>query len=100
MRSKITANHGMFGAYPTWPDRASYASGNLTEAIRFDTSHAPVDSNGAFDAYDAALTKLTAINQRAFDQASKTVSTSSAGGRASGFSIWPGGGTPGLPCSV
>jgi hypothetical protein len=45
------------------------ASGNLTEAIRFDTSHAPADSNGAFDAYDAALTKLTAINQRAFDQA-------------------------------
>ncbi len=26
MRSKITPNHGMFGAYPAWPDRAAYAS--------------------------------------------------------------------------
>ena len=26
MRSKIVSNHGMFGAYPTWPDRVSYAS--------------------------------------------------------------------------
>ena len=25
MRSKVVANHGMFGAYPSWPDRASYA---------------------------------------------------------------------------
>jgi acetone carboxylase, alpha subunit len=25
IRSKIVANHGMFGAYPTWPDRPSYA---------------------------------------------------------------------------
>jgi N-methylhydantoinase B/oxoprolinase/acetone carboxylase alpha subunit len=34
MRSKLVANHGMFGAYPTWPDRGSYASGtNLKELI-------------------------------------------------------------------
>ena len=34
MRSKIVANHGMFGAYPTWPDRPSYASGtNVRELI-------------------------------------------------------------------
>ncbi len=34
MRSKIVANHGMFGAYPAWPDRGSYASGtNVKELI-------------------------------------------------------------------
>jgi N-methylhydantoinase B/oxoprolinase/acetone carboxylase alpha subunit len=34
MRSKVVPNHGMFGAYPTWPDRASYASGtNVRELI-------------------------------------------------------------------
>ena len=33
MRSKVTANHGMFGAYPTWPDRASYASGTNMKAL-------------------------------------------------------------------
>jgi N-methylhydantoinase B/oxoprolinase/acetone carboxylase alpha subunit len=27
IRSKICGNHGMFGAYPTWPDRSGYASG-------------------------------------------------------------------------
>ncbi|MFQ5666617.1 MAG: hydantoinase B/oxoprolinase family protein [Candidatus Binatia bacterium] len=34
MRSKVVANHGMFGACPTWPDRGSYASGtNIRELI-------------------------------------------------------------------
>jgi acetone carboxylase alpha subunit len=34
IRSKVVANHGMFGAYPTWPDRPSYASGtNVKELI-------------------------------------------------------------------
>lgn len=34
MRSKVLGNHGMFGAYPTWPDRAGYASGtDLRERI-------------------------------------------------------------------
>src|SRR5262249_26591338 len=26
IRSKVVGNHGMFGAYPAWPDRPSYAS--------------------------------------------------------------------------
>jgi N-methylhydantoinase B/oxoprolinase/acetone carboxylase alpha subunit len=34
MRSKILANHGMFGAYPTWPDRGTYAHDtNLKDLI-------------------------------------------------------------------
>ena len=34
IRSKVVGNHGMFGAYPTWPDRGSYASGtNIKELI-------------------------------------------------------------------
>jgi hypothetical protein len=34
MRSKVVGNHGMFGAYPAWPDRASYAHGtNVKELI-------------------------------------------------------------------
>ncbi len=34
MRSKVVGNHGMFGAYPTWPDRAGYAAGtNVKELI-------------------------------------------------------------------
>ena len=34
MRSKVLPNHGMFGAYPVWPDRGSYASGtNMKELI-------------------------------------------------------------------
>jgi N-methylhydantoinase B/oxoprolinase/acetone carboxylase alpha subunit len=34
IRSKVCGNHGMFGAYPTWPDRPSYASGtNVKELI-------------------------------------------------------------------
>ncbi|MFQ5477415.1 MAG: hydantoinase B/oxoprolinase family protein [Candidatus Binatia bacterium] len=34
MRSKVVGNHGMFGAYPTWPDRPSYARGtNVKDLI-------------------------------------------------------------------
>ena len=34
IRSKILANQGMFGAYPVWPDRPSYAIGtNVKELI-------------------------------------------------------------------
>ncbi|KAA0236201.1 MAG: Acetone carboxylase alpha subunit [Acidimicrobiales bacterium] len=34
MRAKIVANHGMYGAYPTWPDAPSYAHGtNVKELI-------------------------------------------------------------------
>ena len=44
-------------------------SGQLEKSIVFDTSHAQGDSNWAFDQYSAALDRLIAINQRAFDQA-------------------------------
>lgn len=34
MRSKVVANHGMYGAYPTWPDSPSYAhTTNVKELI-------------------------------------------------------------------
>jgi N-methylhydantoinase B/oxoprolinase/acetone carboxylase alpha subunit len=34
IRGKVVANHGMFGAYPTWPDRAGYAiETNVKELI-------------------------------------------------------------------
>lgn len=34
IRSKVLPNHGMYGAYPTWPDRPSYAhETNLRELI-------------------------------------------------------------------
>jgi N-methylhydantoinase B/oxoprolinase/acetone carboxylase alpha subunit len=34
MRSKVVGNHGMYGAYPAWPDRASYAhTTNVKELI-------------------------------------------------------------------
>jgi N-methylhydantoinase B/oxoprolinase/acetone carboxylase alpha subunit len=34
IRSKIVGNHGMFGAYPVWPDRPGYALGtNIKELI-------------------------------------------------------------------
>jgi N-methylhydantoinase B/oxoprolinase/acetone carboxylase alpha subunit len=34
MRSKVLGNHGMYGAYPSWPDRGSYAAGtNVKELI-------------------------------------------------------------------
>jgi hypothetical protein len=44
-------------------------SGRLRAAIAFCTSFAPGDSNYAFDRYDKALSKLTDINQHAFDEA-------------------------------
>jgi N-methylhydantoinase B/oxoprolinase/acetone carboxylase alpha subunit len=33
MRSKVVANHGMFGAYPAAPDRPSFASGTNVQAL-------------------------------------------------------------------
>ncbi len=34
IRSKVVANHGMYGAYPTWPDRPGYVMGtNIKELI-------------------------------------------------------------------
>lgn len=49
--------------------RADAAGGNLAEAIRFDTSSAPNDSGGDFNAFDSALGGWIQIHQRAFDQA-------------------------------
>jgi hypothetical protein len=49
--------------------RALNRSGNLRGAIAFDTSYAHGNSNWAFTQYDNALVALTAINQRAFNQA-------------------------------
>ena len=43
--------------------------GNLRAAIAFCTSYQPGESNYAFTRYDAALTALTAINQKAFGDA-------------------------------
>jgi N-methylhydantoinase B/oxoprolinase/acetone carboxylase alpha subunit len=33
IRSKVLANHGMFGAYPVWPDRPSYAIGSNVKQL-------------------------------------------------------------------
>lgn len=41
-------------------------STDLSEAIRYDTSPAPEDSDGAFNAYTAALQAVTDINTKAF----------------------------------
>ncbi|MFL6114061.1 MAG: hypothetical protein ACJ786_22285 [Catenulispora sp.] len=54
---------------------------DLPEAIRFDTSPAPSDSDGAFIAYSGALQSVIDINTKAFD-------TSIADG-LSGMSPWP-----------
>lgn len=47
--------------------RALADSGHRHEAIRFNTSYAPGNSNHDFDAYDKALATLIAINHDAFD---------------------------------
>ncbi len=49
--------------------RADAASGNLTEAIRFDTSAAEGDSDGDFNVFDNALGAWIQVHQRAFDEA-------------------------------
>lgn len=54
---------------------------DLPEAIRFDTSPAASDSDGAFVAYAAALQKVIDINSHAFD--------SSIDAGLSGLSPWP-----------
>ena len=48
--------------------RGYQTSGNLAEAIRFDTSAAPNDSDGDFTAFDGALSAWIQIHQHAFDQ--------------------------------
>jgi hypothetical protein len=48
--------------------RALVAAGRLRDAVAFDTSYAPGESNYAFDQYDQALSRLIDINQSAFSQ--------------------------------
>jgi len=48
--------------------RADQTTGNAAEAIRFDTSAAPNDSEGDFTAFDSALSAWIQIHQQAFDQ--------------------------------
>ena len=64
MRSKILANHGMYGAYPVFPDRSSYAHGtNVKQLIedqkplvheRGDPEHPTIDANITYDAGNLA----------------------------------------------
>jgi hypothetical protein len=64
--------------------RADVASGNLNEAVRFDTSPAPNDSDGHFNAFDAALGTWIQINQSAFDRA-----VAAGMGNLSGWQVYP-----------
>jgi hypothetical protein len=48
--------------------RADSAGGDLAEAVRFDTSSAPHDSDGDFGAFDGALGAWIQIHQQAFDR--------------------------------
>jgi hypothetical protein len=48
--------------------RADLESGRPAEAVRFDTSSAPGDSEGDFLAFDSALGAWIQIHQQAFDQ--------------------------------
>ncbi|MEU4096163.1 hypothetical protein [Streptomyces sp. NPDC026673] len=50
--------------------RALATAGKLSEAVAFCTSHAPGNSNYAFDQYDKALGELIAINVAAYEDAS------------------------------
>ena len=64
--------------------RADATSGNLEEAVRFDTSAAPNDSDGQFNAFDAALGTWIKVNQDAFDQA-----VSAGVGNFGGWNLYP-----------
>ena len=64
MRSKILANHGMYGAYPAFPDRSSYAHGtNVKQLIedqkplvheRGDPENPTIDANITYESGDTA----------------------------------------------
>ena len=64
MRSKILANHGMYGAYPAFPDRSSYAHGtNVKQLIedqkplvheRGDPETPTIDANITYESGDTA----------------------------------------------
>jgi hypothetical protein len=64
--------------------RHDNTSGNFKEAVRFDTSSAPSDSDGHFNAFDDALGKWTQINQSAFDGA-----VAAGNGNLSGWQVYP-----------
>lgn len=60
MRSKVLPNHGMYGAYPTWPDRPSYAHDtNLKELI--DNQQPLIHERGP--AEDPTITKVLKARQ-------------------------------------
>jgi len=64
MRSKILANHGMYGAYPAFPDRSSYAHGtNVKQLIedqkplvheRGDPENPTIDANITYESGNLA----------------------------------------------
>jgi hypothetical protein len=64
--------------------RADATSGDLKEAVRFDTSPAPSDSNGHFNAFDLALGRWIQVNQDAFDAA-----VNAGVGNLAGWSVYP-----------
>jgi hypothetical protein len=64
--------------------RAMANAGESTRAISFDIGTSPGESDAAFTRYDAALTSLIGINQRAFDAA-----TAAAGGELAGWDLIP-----------
>ena len=60
MRSKVLPNHGMYGAYPTWPDRPSYAHDtNLKELI--DNQQPLIHERGP--ALDPTIDKIITARQ-------------------------------------
>jgi hypothetical protein len=64
--------------------RGIAAGGNLTAAVRYDTSPTPDDSDGAFNAFDVALGRWIQVNQDAFDQAVAT-----GQGNLNGWNLYP-----------
>jgi hypothetical protein len=64
--------------------RADAASGNVKEAVRFDTSAAPSDSDGQFSAFDKALDRWIQVNQDAFGQA-----VDAGDANLNGWSLYP-----------
>jgi hypothetical protein len=64
--------------------RADATSGRTQEAVRFDTSTAPNDSDGHFNAFDDALGRWIQINQSAFDR-----SVAAGNGNLAGWQLYP-----------
>jgi hypothetical protein len=64
--------------------RRDATAGNMPEAVRFDTSAAPNDSDGLFNAFDAALGTWIQVNQDAFNQAVAT-----GDGNLNGWNLYP-----------